>query len=326
MLPTTPGTARRPRLRTGGRLVEHGPSAPTMLPVERKRIAIISGAIAAVLALVIGVTLVVRSGGESEPQAAPTTTSTTATTAPAPTDEYQVATARVASVDVLLEPPPGVTPAPGGEVRQTSMQPIPRSSLNSAGVRVIPGGFQYDNPTYFGNPLLFDVVSTQGDWVEVEMQARPNGQRGWVRASDVEIATYDAVIELDLTTKVLTARLDGEEILRTPATIGLPSNPTPTGTYYIFEEIPQSYTGGPFGPMIMATSAYSERLDLFENGLPIVALHGTNEPNLIGQPASNGCIRIDNDLIIDLAERMPPGVPLIITESAVAGEAQPQAA
>ena len=303
-----------------------GSTTPTMTAVERKRIAIISGAVAAVLALIIGVTLVVRSGGETEPQAAPTTTSTSTAAAPAPTDEYQVATATVARIDVLLEAPPGVTPTAGGEVRQTSMQPIPRSSLNSAGVRVVPGGFQYDNPTYFGNPLLFDVVSVQGDWVEVEMQARPNGQRGWVKASDVEIATYDAVIELDLTTKVLTARLDGEEILRTPATIGLPSNPTPTGTYYIFEEIPQSYTGGPFGPMIMATSAYSERLDLFENGLPIVALHGTNEPSLIGQPASNGCIRIANELIVDLADKMPPGVPLIITESAPEADAEPQAA
>jgi len=307
--------------------VDMGSSTPSIAVVERKRIAIISGAVAAVLALVIGVTLVARSGGETEPQvAAARTTSTTTTTAPVPTDEYRVATATVPRVDVLLEPPAGVTPTPGNEVRPTSMQPIPRSSLNSAGVRVVPGGFQYDNPTYFGNPLLFNVISVQGDWVEVEMQARPNGQRGWVRASDVDIATYDAVITLDLTTRELVARLDGEEILRTPASIGLPGNPTPTGTYYIFEEIPQSYTGGPFGPMIMATSAYSERLDLFENGLPIVALHGTNEPNLIGQPASNGCIRIANDLIIELADKMPPGVPLIVTESEPAAEAEPQAA
>ena len=298
-----------------------------MAAVERKRIAIISGAVAAVLALVVGVTLVVRSGGETEPAvtAAPTSSTTTSTT-PVPTDEYQVATAKGARVDVLLEAPPGVTPSPDLEVRPTSMQPIPRSSLNSAGVRVIPGGFQYDNPTYFGNPLLFLVISEQGDWLEVEMQARPNGQRGWVRASDVDVATYNAVIEVDLTTRELVARLDGEEILRTTASIGLPSNPTPPGTYYIFEEIPQTYTGGPFGPMIMATSAYSERLDLFENGLPIVALHGTNTPNLLGQQETNGCIRIANELITDLADKMPPGVPLIITESAVVEEAQPQAA
>lgn len=285
-----------------------------MPAVDRKRIAIISGALVAALALVVGVTLVVRSGGDTDPQV--TAAPTTSTTAAAATDEYRVATARVPRVDVLLEAPPGVTPTPGGEVRPTNVPAIPRSSLNSAGVRVIPDGFQYDNPTYFDNPLLFAVVSTQGDWVEVEMQARPNGQRGWVRAEDVDIATYDAAIELDLTTRQLVARLDGEEILRTPATIGLDANPTPLGRYYIFEVIPQSFTQGPFGPMIMATNAYSERLDLFENGLPIVALHGTNEPNLLGQPGSNGCVRIANELIVELADKMPPGVPFIVVESA----------
>ena len=145
-------------------------------------------------------------------------------------------------------------------------------------------------------------------------------------AAFAALGVSNAVIEVDLTTRELVARLDGEEILRTTASIGLPSNPTPPGTYYIFEEIPQTYTGGPFGPMIMATSAYSERLDLFENGLPIVALHGTNTPNLLGQQETNGCIRIANELITDLADKMPPGVPLIITESAVVEEAQPQAA
>ena len=294
--------------------------------MNRTRLAVIAGSVAAVVAVIIGVTVVLGGNSETQPTVSAAPTSTTTTTIPVPNDEYQVATAKVPRVDVLLEAPPGVVPTPGGEVRTTSMQPIPRSSLNSAGVRVVPGGFQYDNPTYFGNPLLFNVVSTQGDWVEVEMQARPNGQRGWVRAADVDIATHNAVLLLDLTTRELIARLDGEEILRTPATIGLASNPTPTGQYYIFEEIPQSYTGGPFGPMNMATSAYSERLDLFENGLPIVALHGTNEPNLIGQPASNGCIRIANELIVDLADKMPPGVPLIIVETALAEDGLTQAA
>lgn len=297
-----------------------------MTAVDRKRLAIISGSIAAAVALILGVVLVVNSGGETEPQVAARTTSSVATTAPEVSDEYQVATARVPKVDVLLEAPPGVTPSPGTEIRPTRMQPIPRQSLNSAGVRVVPGGFQYDNPTYFGNPLLFAVISVQDEWVEVEMQARPNGQRGWVRADDVDIATYDAVLELDLATRELVARLDGEEILRTPATIGLDANPTPTGRYYIFEEIPQSWSGGAFGPMIMATNAYSERLELFENGLPIVALHGTNEPSLIGQPASNGCIRIANDLIVELAEKMPPGVPLIVIDASLSDEAAPQAA
>jgi hypothetical protein len=292
--------------------------------MERRRLLTIIGSAVAAVAVIVGVVVVATRGGEESAEPTTTTNSIPTTTAP-DTDEYQVATAAVGRVDVALTPPPGTTPTTGIEVRPTSMSPIPRANLNSAGVRVTPDGMQFDNPTYFGNPLRFGVLSVQGDWVEVLLQARPNGQVGWVRASDVLLTTHDAVIELDLTTRQLVARLDGEVIVETPATIGLDANPTPPGRYFISEVIPQSWTGGPFGPAIMATSAYSEKLQLFEDGLPIVALHGTNEPNTIGEKASNGCIRIDNDLITLLAERMPPGVPLIVTESAVGAAAEPVA-
>ncbi len=291
--------------------------------MTRQRLALIIGSAIAAIVIIVGVVVVITRGDEPTPVATPeTTTSTTSTTVALKNDEYQVATAKVPQIDVTVIPPAGVTPTPGYEVRATTMQPIPRTSLNAAGVRATDLGMQYDNPTYFKNPLIFGVVSVQGDWVEVMLQARPNGQVGWVRKADVDIATYDAKLELDLSTRVLKATLDGEVIMTTPATIGLDANPTPPGKYYIFEVIPQSWTGGAFGPFIMATSAYSEKLNLFEGGLPIVALHGTNEPATIGEKASNGCIRIANDLITILAERMPPGVPLIITE----GPAVPVAA
>ena len=45
-----------------------------------------------------------------------------------------------------------------------------------------------------------------------------------------------------------------------------------------------------------------------------MALHGTNNPALIGTKASNGCIRMDNDFISKLAYTMPAGTPLVITE------------
>jgi lipoprotein-anchoring transpeptidase ErfK/SrfK len=295
--------------------------------VTRKRLAITVASAVAALVIIVGVVVVVSRGEEPAAVVAPeTTTSTTSTTTAPKGDEYQVATATVPKIDVTVIPPAGVKPTPGYEVRPTTMQPIPRTSLNSAGVRATDLGMQYDNPTYFNNPLIFGVVSVQGDWVEVLLQARPNGQVGWVRKADVDLATYDAKLELDLSTRVLTATLDGEVIMETPATIGLDANPTPPGTYYIFEVIPQSWTGGAFGPFIMATSAYSEQLNLFEGGLPIVALHGTNEPDTIGEKASNGCIRIDNDLITVLAEKMPPGVPLIVTEGVAVPVAAPSTA
>ena len=41
-------------------------------------------------------------------------------------------------------------------------------------------------------------------------------------------------------------------------------------------------------------------------------LHGTNEPDTIGTAASSGCIRLVNQDIIDLYNRVPVGAPVVV--------------
>ena len=43
-------------------------------------------------------------------------------------------------------------------------------------------------------------------------------------------------------------------------------------------------------------------------------LHGTNEPDTIGQPVSSGCIRLFNQDIIDLYNRVPVGAPVMVLQ------------
>ncbi|MGD0642218.1 MAG: L,D-transpeptidase [Roseiarcus sp.] len=43
-------------------------------------------------------------------------------------------------------------------------------------------------------------------------------------------------------------------------------------------------------------------------------LHGTNEPDTIGQPVSSGCIRLFNQDIIDLYNRAPVGTPVVVLQ------------
>ncbi|MBV9286561.1 MAG: L,D-transpeptidase, partial [Hyphomicrobiales bacterium] len=45
-------------------------------------------------------------------------------------------------------------------------------------------------------------------------------------------------------------------------------------------------------------------------------LHGTNEPETIGQKVSSGCIRLFNHDIIDLYDRVPVGAPVIVLQEA----------
>ena len=56
--------------------------------------------------------------------------------------------------------------------------------------------------------------------------------------------------------------------------------------------------GGPMNPL-GARALYL--------GSSLYRIHGTNEPNTIGQSVSSGCIRMMNDDVIDLYERVPVG-------------------
>ncbi len=41
-------------------------------------------------------------------------------------------------------------------------------------------------------------------------------------------------------------------------------------------------------------------------------IHGSNEPDTIGQAVSSGCIRMTNDDVVDLYSRVPIGTPVVV--------------
>ena len=236
----------------------------------------------------------------------------TTAAAPIPSHLVSVATAKVAEVDVFEQRPGAAKPVSATQAKPTQVPPIPRVGLNSAGSRKTADGWAYSNPTYFKNPLVFQVLEQDGDWLKVMIPARPNGSTGWIKASDVDQSIHRFRLELTLSTFHLQA-FDGDDLVaETNVVIGKDSTPTPVGTFYLNEIIKQSSPGGAYGPWILSTSAYSEALDTFDGGLPVVAFHGTNQPGLIGTKASNGCIRMPNDVVTKLAETLPPGTPITI--------------
>jgi lipoprotein-anchoring transpeptidase ErfK/SrfK len=246
----------------------------------------------------------------SADQLAPTTTLPSHTTV--------TAEANGPTLDVFRDKPAdGAVPAAPAAFQAASVQPIPRAGLNYEYAQVTLAGWAYKNPTYFDQPLVMVATSIEGEWVQVLIPARPNGQTGWVRAADVTLTQHTFHAELILSQRLLTVWNDNTPVAQTNVVIGTDSTPTPIGTFYIAEKIPAAVAGvnpnGSFGPWILATNAYSEALDMFDDGLPVVAFHGTNQPGLIGSAASNGCIRMPNDVVTLLAETIPPGTPVTIT-------------
>ena len=47
-----------------------------------------------------------------------------------------------------------------------------------------------------------------------------------------------------------------------------------------------------------------------------IYIHGTNHEDAIGSPASQGCIRMHNEHVLDLHDRVPTGIPVTISLNA----------
>ena len=94
--------------------------------------------------------------------------------------------------------------------------------------------------------------------------------------------------------------------------VGTGSTPTPTGNYFVDGTVQVPDPSGPYGAYQMSVAAFSDVHYSFGGGIGQIAIHGTNNPALLGTPASNGCVRMTNDDITLLANSAPPGTPVQI--------------
>jgi lipoprotein-anchoring transpeptidase ErfK/SrfK len=171
----------------------------------------------------------------------------------------------------------------------------------------------FAHPTERGGPLVFQAVGSPRDgWIEVLLPVRPNGTTGWIRLDDVELTRNPYRIEIDLEDYRLTVWRGGEERLSAPVAVGKGGTPTPIGDFYLVELIRPPEPDGPYGSFAYGLSGYSDVLDSFNGGDGVIGIHGTNRPELLGGPASHGCIRLHNDTIEELVGFLPLGTPVSI--------------
>jgi lipoprotein-anchoring transpeptidase ErfK/SrfK len=229
------------------------------------------------------------SGGSGSQRSAPVTTrSPAATTTTVPSRTSVVAQAKVPSVPIF--------DSPG--------QPAPSRTM--------------DNPGPDGDPLVFLVKEQQPDWINVYLPVRPNGSTGWIHPADVNLATHDFRILVELRAHQITV-WKGEDVFdQEPIGVGTNDTPTPGGLYYTAQlKQPIDRKGarivnGPYGPYAYGLSGFSDVLVDFAGGDGMIGIHGTNDPSSIGRDASHGCIRMSNEGITKLAKSLPLGVPVEI--------------
>jgi lipoprotein-anchoring transpeptidase ErfK/SrfK len=117
---------------------------------------------------------------------------------------------------------------------------------------------------------------------------------------------------VDLSERSLSYYEDGEEVLSTTVAVGSPRNPTPTGSFFVTDNVTLADPDSPWGPHALGLSARSDTITEYNGGDGIIGIHGTNKPGSIGNAASLGCVRVPNDVITRLHELIAVGTPVEI--------------
>lgn len=166
-------------------------------------------------------------------------------------------------------------------------------------------------------PLVLLVAQRQGDWIEVYLPVRPNGSTGWLRTDEVDITTHPWRIEAALDEFRLRVFRNDQVVYETDIGVARENAPTPGGLYYTTELLQPPDPDTVYGTYAYGLSGFSDTFQEFNGGPGQLGLHGTNEPELIGQAVSAGCIRLRNEDIDYLVEvlKLPLGVPVDVITS-----------
>ncbi len=174
--------------------------------------------------------------------------------------------------------------------------------------------FTFDNRKNFSGRHVFLVIAQEGNAYKVQLPMRPNGRTGYVRLSDVSLYQHDYAMTVDLSDHTLVVYKAGKEVQRDIVAVGTAKYPTPTGSFFLRELAKPGNPKGSYGPWAFGLSAYSNVLQKFGRGDGQIGIHGTNQPGALGTNASHGCIRMKNASITKLAQTLPQGVPIEITQ------------
>jgi len=169
------------------------------------------------------------------------------------------------------------------------------------------------NPTSASTPLTLLVKQQQGNWIETYLPTRPNEAVGWVHRSAIRLLKDPWAVVVQLKSHRLVVWRAGRLIRRFPVAVGKPSTPTPAGNFFINELLKQPDPAGGYGPYAFGTSDFSNVLLHFNGGNGQIGIHGTDQPWVIGTSATHGCIRLYNQDIVWLSQRLPLGTPVRIS-------------
>ena len=147
-------------------------------------------------------------------------------------------------------------------------------------------------------------------WYRIRLTGRPNGRTGWVDGARLQWIRDEGTIGLDfdLSQRRIRVQRHGHTVRSFPVAVGKPGAPTPRGRFYLTAAWHPAEAL--YGRWAIETSAGASITDWPGGG--VIGIHGTDQPWLIGQAVSHGCIRMRNADIMRLRRWAKPGTRLRI--------------
>jgi len=153
------------------------------------------------------------------------------------------------------------------------------------------------------------VIAEEPGWVQVLLPSKPSQTSGWIRADDVQRAITPYLIRVNLDERTLVLEEEGRVVDEWSVGIGAPDTPTPTGRTFLLGAF--SNPNETYSSVFLPLGVHSPTLDSFGGGPGTVAIHAWPEASTFGEAESNGCIRVPNDALQELA-KVPLGTLVII--------------
>lgn len=178
-----------------------------------------------------------------------------------------------------------------------------------------PGGkvvARLGSRTEFDSPRVLPVLDPGKHWLGVTAPELGNGAVGWLRYDPDELALGDTQISLrvDLSERTMELRHGNEVIRDAVVSVGRLGTETPPGRFAVTDRIIQGLDPV-YGSGAIALSARQSSLSPGWIGGDRIAIHGWAGP--VGEAASGGCLRVNNEDVEALLERLPLGAPVFIT-------------
>jgi len=203
-------------------------------------------------------------------------------------------------------------PAPPAEPRPrwTTARVTRRTAL-----RARPGGrvlARLGTRTEFGSPRVLGVTGRRGRWLRVIASEQPNGRAAWIPAAAARLGATDVSIRIDRSRRRLTVRRGARVVRRLSVAVGRPDTPTPLGRFAVTDRLHSNRADSPYGCCAVALSGHQTELLEGWPGGDRLAVHGTPNPETIGEAASLGCLRASRSDMRLLMRAVPLGAPVFI--------------